>query len=485
MAFNKAPTQSTYQTKDVKLLFNLDNRDGVFTKDQMAVNGFFDLINERQIQEKDYSFSSRDGLTTLATISTNIRGMYYWRDQNKLYVAYDDKIAILTATTGALVTTLTPFLTTSGDVGFTEFYYDTGSTKLVVSDGSRLITIDSANTVVTGADADMPTPHNPHILFLDGYLFMIKSGTADIYNSNLNDPLAYTSGDFITAEMTADTLVRIAKLNNYILALGSNSVEYFFDAANASGSPLQRNDTFVKNVGFVGGFARHENQIYFIGYSATTGYDLYLAEDAKLNAVKNPFIRRYMQPNANFYAAIVTMGGHDFYSITGTSPSDTVSFLYDLDTKLWTRTTFQSEADLPIQYAFNATITGIGETSILSVNGKDKIYYFNPNVLIDDGVGFTSIVQTDPMDFGSINQKFMSRLVAIADRPTSSSLLSVSYSDDDYQTFSTARTIELNQEYPVLTQLGRFRRRAIKLTYSGTNRIRLHRLEVSYNIGAR
>ncbi len=485
MAFNKAPTQSTYQTKDVKLLFNLDNRDGVFTKDQMAVNGFFDLINERQIQEKDYSFSSRDGLTALATISTNIRGMYYWRDQNKLYVAYDNKIAVLTATTGALVTTLTPFLTTSGDVGFTEFYYDTGSTKLVVSDGSRLITIDSANTVVTGADADMPTPHNPHILFLDGYLFMIKSGTADIYNSNLNDPLAYTSGDFITAEMTADTLVRIAKLNNYILALGSNSVEYFFDAANASGSPLQRNDTFVKNVGFVGGFARHENQIYFVGYSATTGYDLYLAEDAKLNSVKNPFIRRYMQPNSSFYAAIVTMGGHDFYSITGTSPSDTVSFLYDLDTKLWTRTTFQSEADLPIQYAFNATITGIGETSILSVNGKDKIYYFNPNVLTDDGVGFTSVVQTDPIDFGSINQKFMSRLVAIADRPTSSALLSVSYSDDDYQTFSTARTVELNQEYPVLTQLGRFRRRAIKLTYSGTNRIRLHRLEVSYNIGAR
>ncbi len=464
MAFNKAPTQSTYQTKDVKLLFNLDNRDGVFTKDQMAVNGFFDLVNEKQIQERDYSFISRDGLSPLATISNNIRGMYYWRDQNKLYVAYDDKIAILTATTGALVTTVTPFLTTTGDVGFTEFYYDTGSTKLVVSDGSRLITIDSANTVVTGSDVDMPTPHNPHILFLDGYLFMLKTGTADIYNSDLNDPLVYTSGNFITAEMTADTLIRIAKLNNYILALGSNSIEYFFDAANATGSPLQRNDTFVKNVGFVGGFARHENQIYFIGYSATTGYDMYVAEDAKLTSVKNPFIRRYMQPNSAFYAAIVTMGGHDFYSLTGTSPTDTITFLYDLDTKLWTRASFQAEADLPIQYAFNATITGVGETSILSVNGKSKIYYFNPNTLTDDSVAFTSMVQTDPMDFGSMNQKFMSSLITVADRPTTSTLLSISYSDDDYQTFSTPRTMELNQEYPILHQLGRFRRRAVKLS---------------------
>jgi uncharacterized protein YmfQ (DUF2313 family) len=380
---------------------------------------------------------------------------------------------------------VTPFLTTTGDVGFTEFYYDTGSTKLVVSDGSRLITIDSANTVVTGSDVDMPTPHSPHILFLDGYLFMMKLGTADIYNSNLNDPLVFTSGDFITAEMTADNLVRIAKLNNYILALGSNSIEYFFDAANASGSPLQRNDTFVKNVGYVGGFARHENQIYFIGYSATTGYSLYVAEDAKLTSIKNPFIRRYLQPNTAFYASIVTMGGHDFYSITGTSPSDTVTFFYDLDTKLWTRSTYQSEADLPIQYAFNATITGIGETSIISISGKNKIYYFNPNNLTDDSVGFTSVVQTDPLDFGSINQKYMSRLAIIADRPTSSTLLNVSYSDDDYQSFSTPRDVELNIEYPILHQLGRFRRRALRLSYSGTNRIRLHRLEVSYNIGAR
>jgi len=87
------------------------------------------------------------------------------------------------------------------------------------------------------------------------------------------------------------------------------------------------------------------------------------------------------------------------------------------------------------------------------------------------------------MDFGSMNQKFMSSLITVADRPTTSTLLSISYSDDDYQTFSTPRTMELNQEYPILHQLGRFRRRAVKLSYSGSNRIRLHRLEVSYNIG--
>jgi hypothetical protein len=179
------------------------------------------------------------------------------------------------------------------------------------------------------------------------------------------------------------------------------------------------------------------------------------------------------------------MGGHDFYSVTGTSPSDTITFFYDLDTKLWTRAAYQSEADLPIQYAFNATITGIGETSIVSLNGKSTVYYFNPNTLSDDSVGFTSVVQTDPMDFGSIHQKYMSRLIVIADRPTSSTTLNISYSDDDYQSFSTTRDVELNAEYPVLHQLGRFRRRAIRLSYSGTNRIRLHRLEVSYNIGAR
>jgi len=221
LAFNKAPSQSTYQSQDVKLIYDLTNRDKTGAKDTIAVNGFWELIKNKATQDNDYEFVKRNGTSgyPYEAGSTNIRGMHYWRDQDKLFVAYDSTIAIVTGSTGAGIATVTPFATTTGDVGFTEFQYASGAVKLVVSDGTTLITIDSTNTVVTGADPDMPSSHEPHILYLDGYLFMVKSGTADIYNSDLDDPLAYTSGNFITAEMLPDSLVRLARLNNYILAM--------------------------------------------------------------------------------------------------------------------------------------------------------------------------------------------------------------------------------------------------------------------------
>ncbi len=85
-----------------------------------------------------------------------------------------------------------------------EYLFDTGSTKIVAADGARVITIDSSNVVVTGASPDQPAGFEPHVMFLDGYLFMVKAGTSDIYNSDLNDPLAYTAGSFISAEMVGD-----------------------------------------------------------------------------------------------------------------------------------------------------------------------------------------------------------------------------------------------------------------------------------------
>jgi len=316
MAFSKAPSQSTYQTKEVKAAWALRNRDASGTKDTIALNGFFDLVSDRAAGDKDIHFVKRDGTSVVEYTlpSGPARGAYYWEDEDKLFVSYSNDIAVITGSTGVLVTTLTDvFTSTSGDVGFCEFLYDTGSTKIVVADGTRLITIDDANTVVTGSSVDQPSPFNPHVVFLDGYLFMVKTGTSDIYNSNLNDPLAYTAGDFISAEMIADTLIRIARLNNYILALGTASIEFFYDAAVETASPLKRVDTPVKNVGYLGGLTTHLNKMYFVGQTQNTSPEVYVMEDWKLESLDNPPLRRFIQPHTVFNGAVVTNGGHDFY----------------------------------------------------------------------------------------------------------------------------------------------------------------------------
>ena len=462
---------------------SIDNRDQAGTADVIALNGFYDLLQNKSSREAKYHFVKRDGteLYPVTLTGTEIRGIHFWEDQDKLLVAYDTKIEVITASTGVSVTTLTPFVSTTGEVGFTEFQYADGSVKVVACDGSRLITIDTSNVVVTGSDPDQPTTMKPNIVYIDGYIFVIKAGTSDIYNSNLDNPLAFTAGDFITAEMLPDSLIRIARLRNYLVAFGSASIEYFYNAANASGSPLNRNDTPLKQVGLLGGMAFYGSQIYFVGQHETTGPEVMMLEDFKLEQISSPPLRRYIQPDRTFKAVVMTMGGRDFYVLN----VGDITYMMDLATQLWTRLAFKNTTEFPVSFATQVVRNGIGNTSIFALEGSMQLHVFNPDVYQDAGTPFTVKLQTDPEMFDTIHNKFMSRLLVVCDRPRVNAILNISYTDDDYQTYSTPRPVNLNVDRPTLNRLGKFRRRAFVATFTENAPMRLKHFEVDFNIGAR
>lgn len=484
MAYDKTPAQSTYQTKVIKLINQWETRNTTGTKDNDTVNCFFELVKNKSSQDNEYYVTSRDGtvLYPYTTFSTNIRGMYYWEDQDKLFVAFDQSIDIVRGSTGIHLATITPgFAAGTTDVGFTEFNYDTGAVKVVVTNGTVLGTIDSANTFVAGADVDMPVPHLPYPIFLDGYLFIAKSGTADIYNSDLNDPLLYTAGSFISAEMLPDNLVRIERLNNYLVAFGTASIEYFWDAAVATGSPLQRNDTPIKLIGYIGGLARLANKLFFVGNTQTTAPELFMLEDFKIESLGVPPLRRYLEPFSSSTGTTLSFGGHDFYVLNVGS----LTYIVDIETKLWTRLSYKQTGSFPIKFAVTIPFTGYGNTSLIVQTGSASLSTFRGDVFLDDGVDFTPTLVTDNEMFESYRKKFGARLSVIADRPTNSSYVTVYWSDDDFQTFSAGRQILLNQSYPHLDALGSFRRRAHKIIHTGNARFRVQRLELDLNMGNR
>jgi len=484
MAYDKTPSQSTYQTKNIKLLYQWETRDRSNAKDNETINCYYEVIKNKFIEDKDYYVTSRDGTTTYPVVmpSTNIRGMHYWEDQDKLFIAYDQTIVIITGSTGVVQTSFTPgFAAGTSEVGFEEFNYDIGVVKLVVTDGTVLGTIDSANNFVACSDPDLPVPHLPYPVFLDGYLFIVKANTADIYNSNLNDPLAYTSGDFITAEMLPDNLVRLSRLNNYIVAFGTASIEYYWDAANASGSPLQRNDTPVKLIGYVGGLAHWGNKIFFVGNTDTTAPELFMLEDFKIESLGIPPLRRYIEPYSTSTGTTISFGGHDFYVLN----IGTLTYVVDLESKLWTRIAYQQQTNFPIKFAVTLPISGYGNASLVVQTGSGTLSYFRTDLYLDNGVDFTPTLVTDNEDFGSYNNKFGGSLCILADRPTNSAYVTIYWTDDDYQTWSAGRQISLNQIYPQTSALGKFRRRAHKIVHTGNSRFRVQRLEMDVNLGVR
>jgi len=464
-----------------------DSRAAGFSKDVDYLNVFFEITKNKATQENMYDIWTRPGTADFSSAlqSTNVRQVYYWESQQKYYVWVDDDIQIVN-TSGTITATITAVLgTSSGTVGVTEFLYDNGTTKLVFTDGTSLKTIDTANTVVASADPDLPTPLATALVFLDGYLFIVKSGTADIYNSDLNDPLAWTAGDFITAEMLPDSLTTISRLNNYLIALGSSSIEYFWDAANATGSPLQRNDTPVKLNGYLGGLVQYGNKIFYLGNSTEGAPNLFVLEDFKIKELGNESLRRQLELTStasnysNWPAVVTSINGHAFYIITAGS---SYTYVVDIETGLWSRWAHAAGTNFPIAFSANSK-TSTSYLPVIYLVGGTVLRKFTVTAATDAGTSYDYQIVSGLEDFDSYNQKAINRLTIYGDRPSSDTTMSIAWTDDDYRTYSTAQTVNLNQELPCIYQCGSFRRRAHKLTCSPTVPFRIRYLELDLNLG--
>lgn len=484
MAFSKNPEVSTYQTKMISLLKQENHRGSVATQDEDYLNCYIEIVSNKEVQDSTVNVVKRPGCSQYAASvgSGVVRGMHYNQDFGKLYYCVGRNIYVHNVETGAADTTLTNFFTSStGTVGFCDYLYDNGTSVVIATDGTELGQITETNVITMNADADMPV-HIPQPVFLNGYLFVVKADTADLYNSDLNNPLAWTPGDFISAEIGGDIVKALVKLNNYLLVFGTNTIEYFWDAANPSGSPLQRNDTPIKFTGFLGGVASLGNRVYFVGYNRESQPSVFMMEDFKIEEMGSPSLIRYLSSltstYTDFLGSIISHQGHDFYVLK----AGTLTYVCNLSNKLWARWAFQSGTSFDMRFAIN-TKNSTSYQPIFVLNTNATLYKLDQSLYQDVGVNFTVSGVTDNQLFESYNEKSMNRLVVWGDKPSSSSSLSLQWSDDDYQTFSTARTIELYQQRPSLFQLGRFRRRAFKWSFSSNHPLRLQALEVDINIG--
>ena len=489
MAFNKAPTQDTYSSERVSLFREIALRDGGTSgKDEDYLNVFTEIVKQTKAGDQRRFIVKRAGSTqAIASVGASvIRGIHFATDKNKLFYCVGRNVYVYAFATSTSSTLTNVFATSTGAVGFTEFLYDDGSVKMVASDGSAttgIVTIDDSNVVVTSSDADIPA-HDPNVVFLDGYLFLVKDNSSIIFNSENNNPLSFTVDAIIAPEQEPDQVTRLAKINNYLIAFGSTSIEYYWDAANAApDSPMQRNDTPIKINTYLAGFALHGNAIYFIGADANGQPDVFVLKDFKLESIGTPSISRYLSSVtstvASWKGAIVAIQGHVFYVINAGSNK---SWAIDVESGLVTRFAYKAESVFDIVASTNLFNTSATRT-YFALGTDSAIYRFDETLHQDSAVNFTCSIITEANDFGTLNRKTMYRLSVLGDRPSANTNLSIQWSDDDYQTYNTAITTNLRQDLVCIRQLGWFRQRIFKFTYSDNYPLRIQDIEVDINKG--
>jgi len=483
MPFSNSPQYSTYKTERVPLVKDVFLRS-TNSYDALYENCTVEILKNKDTKQMDMAVVKRQGTTTsisASLITASFRGMYFWQKKNTLiyvigntFYFWDVSTNISTATSSAALTT------TTGDVGFEEFLYSDGHVTVVWSDGTKLGEISDTFVVTTSADADLPSPHFPHPVFLDGYIFIVKTGTQDIYNSDNDAPLAWTPSNYISAEMSPDSLLRIERMSNYIIALGTESVEYFYDAANAAGSPLGRNDTFYKQIRYLGGSVRSGNKVYIIGKYDNGAPDLFLIEDSKVTPVGSQQIQRFLSRITDFTtltASIVTYDSNTLYVFTVAGST----FAYNIGTDFFTNWKYKGTSTFNIQYSDVAYSTSEINT-FMYIPSDNAVVKFALNTFTDSGTSYTMTIRTEQLDFETLQMKFMGRLSLFVDN-NNAATINLQWTDDDYQTYSNTYSITLNQELPSIRRLGGFRKRAFIFTNTDNQPIRFRGFEVDLNMG--
>lgn len=497
MAFSKTPEQSTYRTVPIKFDAMPLYRSGDLTiqRDCNIVNLFYDRISQENKTREVY-LKKRPGMQdtaynlSKADVGDNLRGFYYDIASNQMYWAVNDKVYSVSPDDAVTVRTVCTLNTSTGDVGFCEFLRVSDSKRLVLIADRLDLWVDdfTTSTCTEVVDADLPSPHVPVPVQLDGYVFLAAEDTGDLYNSENDDPTSWVPGDFITCEMSGDYITHVAQMRNYVVAFGTNSIEMFWDAANTEGTPLKRHDAGYKTVGFITGFCQIGDIIYFVGQDKNKLIGVYMLDGFKLLRISDEIVDRTLQPitaSDNIKAPVnlgrsgysISTDGHTFYVVV----ADNTTWAYDIDEKLW----YEWKNPVGTGLKIEASWPMLNGAQYVAINNREFVSLMSPALYQDFDSTYTCTYTTERFDGDSVNQKVCNKLSIRADthRTSGTSNLTLTWSDDDWYSTKGTRSINLFTVIPRTFQLGQFRTRSFRLSYRANYPLRIRGLELEINIG--
>lgn len=472
--------KNKYQVQEVRLpiIGSMTNRNSSPLKDQRFVNAFPETRKVEAIESTKIYLYKRPGLVLYKNFDTG-KGQGIAHFRNKFYVAVNGKV-YEDGTTPTVVITLTSATAT---VGMLLGNSATTGDYLFICDGTSGWVINSAGVVTNITDPDFPSPHIPAPTFIDGYIILSKG--SDVYNCVLDTPTSWNSGEYLTAEMFPDPIVALARQNNQVVVFGEYSAEFFYDAANTSGSPLNRNDSTTLQMGCAFPYAIYQNEkhLIFVGQSQSGGRGVWLVEGFQPKKVSDEYIDRIIDaeadPDNSFGFGFRTMG-HMFYLLSLASQNRTL--VYDVDEKLWHEWSHNNNGSHVKFNGSHMTDLNTGKAYVLSAT-NGSVYSIDPSATLDDTTPIIVDITTNKYDMDSYKRKFMSNFRIVGDRYDTTNYVEVKWSDDDYKTWSNIKQITLTDDFPNFARLGSFRRRAFNIKHTLPQPLRLESIEVTFYEG--
>lgn len=469
--------------------------DSQINKDARLINCYAEL----EPISGDYEVQKRVGVSdgnTVGGSSDTGRGMFAWSPSlasgfypGSLYSVFANK----------LYKNTTPFAGTVNTVATYRWASVLGATpKLVLGNGSAAYYTDGAAlTQIT--DVDFPASFCPGWAYLDGTLYVLRPDCG-IQGSAIDDPSSWDPLNVIIARTTPGVGIALIRHLTYVVALKSTSTEPFYDAGNATGSPLARVDGAFIPYGCFDGWSVIEvddGLHFWISAKAGTSTTLQVVklENLKLTVVSTPPVERVLTKFFTFnpiggdgtHAYAMKIQGHRFCVFTQLQSA--FALVYDIDQNLWYEwyslmpSGVASATSWPFVATATAVFSGVSAQFIQHrTNGKVHLVdadFVYPN---DAGVLFPVDIYTGEEDFTIRRKKQLNAMIIDADQVNGSELL-VRSSEDDYTNWTNFRRINLGLRLPILPGLGSFYKRAYHFRHYKNTHFRIKAAHLQMDLG--
>lgn len=446
-------------------------------KDRRFINCFYHTIENRRFTVKRPGFAEH----TTPSAGNKATGLLIWTGEAsgvKVISAFGvtnsvvyDGVTSLGAITGKCT-------------GISETIITTTPTILVSSSDNTAWYYTGTGSMTKITDADFPGNASKTLagtfVHMDGYACIMDT-TGAVWASDLNSLTGWTATSFDSANAYPDKGIGLARHKNFIMAFGTESVQFFYNAG-LTPFPFTKSTAMTLKIGAISAEAitQISDTVFWCGSTPQGGLSIYQF-DGGISRISTPEIDNVLllAGASNISMTTYRMFGLSFViCITGQS-----TLVYCIEEKAW----HEWSSRFPLWY--KCVGVSIGATmvnyAVSNVSPSGKVYTSNPAsyVFSDDGVSYTAKIQTENSDHGTNRRKFFSEIELVCDIEPTSSPITLSYSDDDYQSFTTYGDLNLNDERPRATRLGASKKRAWRLEHSANTPFRIEEIRGELEVG--
>ena len=464
-----AQAPSVALPKRLPLVVEPENRDDTTAKDARLVNCYTE-----KSKDGTYNIYKRAGTLLKSQPSGGAAsgfGVYNWKG---------DIYSIFGATMYKNDVAVSGTLDTTG--GVYRFNQILGATnKMFFDNGVKAYNYDPSGGIVQVTDVNLIANRVKGSAYLDASTYVMNN-TATIQASALNDTTSWPALNTLIAQIEPDAGVALAKQLVYVIALKQWSTEVFYDAANATGSPLGTVQGAKVNFGCVNGDSVQDidGTLFWIATNRSAAPQIMAMDNLKAEIVSTKPIDRLLDELdfTNVFSWQFKDEGHKFYIVT--IKNSNLTLAYDLTEKMWHQWTDTNGNYFPVVAStYDSTLRHIWQHE-----SNGKLYYGDRGYTNDDGSVIQCDIYTPSFDGGTRRRKQMNALDFIADKQAGSTLM-VRVNDYDYDPakWSNFRQVDLSENNPRLTGCGSFKRRAHNLRHRSNTQMRLQAIELQLDIG--